>query len=53
MVKCVFCGKDIAMGKGFVLFKKTGQAFNYCSRKCQRNHAMGRNPKNYKWAGGV
>ncbi|MEM4255615.1 MAG: hypothetical protein QXR53_04810 [Candidatus Norongarragalinales archaeon] len=53
MAKCVFCGKDIALGTGFVFVKKTGQSLNFCSRKCQRNLLMGRNPKNYRWASGV
>lgn len=50
MVKCSFCAKEIPMGTGFVVFKKTGVGLNFCSRKCQKNHSMGRNPKNYKWA---
>ena len=50
MVKCSFCSKDIRIGTGFMLFKKTGQALNYCSRKCMRNQSMGRNPRNFKWA---
>ncbi|HIH20550.1 TPA: 50S ribosomal protein L24 [Candidatus Micrarchaeota archaeon] len=50
MVKCTFCSKEIHIGTGFVIFKKSGQALNYCSRKCMRNLEMGRNPRNYKWS---
>ena len=50
MAKCVFCSKEITLGSGFVVFKKSGQASNYCSRKCLRNNTMKRNPRNFKWA---
>ncbi len=53
MAKCSFCGKDIPLGTGFTLFKKTGESLSFCSRKCSVNHSMKRNPKNYKWASGA
>ncbi|MFH1056590.1 MAG: 50S ribosomal protein L24 [Candidatus Micrarchaeota archaeon] len=53
MAKCSFCGKQIAMGTGFSLFKKTGETLNYCSRKCRRNQALKRNPRKFKWASGA
>jgi len=37
------------MGSGLRLFKKDGTSLYYCSRKCIRNHDMGRNPRRMKW----
>lgn len=49
MANCSFCGKNIAPGLGVTLFKRDGTALHYCSRKCERNLEMGRNPRKFKW----
>jgi len=49
MPTCSYCGKTAAMGSGLRLFKKDGTSLYYCSRKCIRNHDMGRNPRRMKW----
>ena len=49
MANCTFCGSEIRTGTGFTLFKKDGTAAHYCSRKCERNAEMNRNPRRLKW----
>ncbi|MGB9577137.1 MAG: 50S ribosomal protein L24e [Candidatus Micrarchaeia archaeon] len=49
MTECSFCGNKIPVGTGFTLFKRDGTAIHYCSRKCEANARMGRNPRRKKW----
>ncbi len=49
MVKCYFCGKKIAPGTGKMLVLKSGAIRYFCSRKCEKNYKMGRDPKKEKW----
>jgi large subunit ribosomal protein L24e len=36
-MNCTFCGKNIPRGTGLLFVKKTGQTFNFCGTKCERN----------------
>ncbi len=49
MPTCSFCGCTYEDGTGFTLFKKDGTAIRYCSRKCERNTELKRNPTKFKW----
>jgi len=49
MPTCSYCGRLVPIGSGLRLFKKDGTSHYYCSRKCIRNHDMGRNPRKMKW----
>jgi len=35
--------------KGLVVFTNEGRTIFYCSSKCRRNDALGRDPKKVKW----
>ncbi len=37
------------IGAGVTLFKRDGSTLNYCSRKCEKNFKMKRNPLKFKW----
>lgn len=37
MVKCTFCGENIARGTGKMYVQKDGKVFNFCSNKCEKN----------------
>lgn len=49
MVKCSFCGSILEMGTGKMIVKPTGKITWLCSKKCEKNFAMGREAKNMKW----
>jgi large subunit ribosomal protein L24e len=49
MVDCSFCGENILPGRGVTLYKRDGTGQHYCSRKCEVNTRMGRNPRKLKW----
>ncbi len=49
-MKCSFCGTDIRRGTGKMFVKNTGELSYFCSSKCEKNNAMGRNSKKLKWA---
>lgn len=49
MSKCSYCGKKMEPGTGKVFAKSTGKAWWFCSKKCEKNFKMGRNPKNLTW----
>jgi large subunit ribosomal protein L24e len=51
MPACSFCRKEIPVGEGVIFYRKDGTGLRFCSRKCEKNHAMGRNPKKLKWTG--
>lgn len=47
---CSFCGKLIPRGTGFLFAKKTGQVYNFCSRKCEHNlFHLSRQPRRTRW----
>lgn len=48
-MKCYFCGKKIPSGKGKMLVLKSGVIRYFCSRKCEKNWKMGRDPKKIRW----
>ena len=48
-MKCSFCGKTIKTGAGKMFVKTDGTVYNLCSKKCEKNLLMGRNPKRLKW----
>ena len=37
MVKCSFCGNQIAKGTGMMYVLKEGKIFYFCSSKCKKN----------------
>lgn len=50
MVKCKFCGKEIALGTGKLFIKNDGRAYNFCSNKCEKNmFKLGRKAREIKW----
>ncbi len=49
MVKCSFCGGKLKLGTGKMLVLKSGTIRYFCSKKCEKNWRMGRNPKKKKW----
>lgn len=49
MVNCSFCTKTVSIGTGVTVFKRTGASLHFCSRKCAKNHEMGRAPRKFKW----
>ena len=47
---CSFCGKNIPRGTGFLFARKTGQVYQFCSRKCEHNMIhLKRQSRNTKW----
>ncbi len=49
MAACGFCGKEVPPGVGVRVFKRDGTSVKYCSRKCDKYAAMGREAKKLKW----
>ncbi|MEK6839543.1 MAG: 50S ribosomal protein L24e [Nanoarchaeota archaeon] len=50
MVKCSFCGNQIAKGTGMMYVLKEGKIFYFCSSKCKKNQLkLKRTPANFKW----
>ncbi|MBI5228969.1 50S ribosomal protein L24e [Candidatus Micrarchaeota archaeon] len=49
MAACSFCGKEVPAGEGLILFKREGTVMRYCSKKCEKNAALGRNQTKLKW----
>ncbi|MFA4945964.1 MAG: 50S ribosomal protein L24 [Candidatus Micrarchaeia archaeon] len=50
--KCAFCSKPAGLMEGATRFAKDGTPTYYCSRKCLRNAALKRNPRERKWSAG-
>ena len=46
---CSFCSNPVAPGTGFTFFYKDGTALYFCSSKCRRNMAHGREGRLMKW----
>jgi large subunit ribosomal protein L24e len=49
LTKCSFCGGKISIGTGKMVVLKSGVIKYFCSRKCEKNYKMGRDPKKIKW----
>lgn len=49
MAKCSFCSGELKSGRGRMFVKNDGRIFYYCSKKCERNMDMGRNPAHTGW----
>jgi len=49
MPTCSFCKKSYKEHKGLTVFTFDGKSIHYCSSKCRRNHALGRDPKKTNW----
>lgn len=37
MVKCTFCGNQVAKGTGMIYVFKSGKTASFCSSKCRKN----------------
>ncbi|MCC7569963.1 50S ribosomal protein L24e [Candidatus Micrarchaeota archaeon] len=49
-MKCDFCGKEVAKGKGMVFVFKNGKILNFCNSKCQKNFMkLKRSPSKTNW----
>src|SRR3989338_973441 len=49
MAACSYCGMEIHLGTGVLVYRRDGSSQNFCSRKCEHYHLMGRNPAKLKW----
>jgi large subunit ribosomal protein L24e len=49
LMKCSFCGKEIRPGTGLIFIKKDGSRLDFCTRKCERNTALGRKSRKIRW----
>jgi large subunit ribosomal protein L24e len=50
MVRCSFCGEELAIGKGKIYAKKDGTTYHFCSNKCEKNQiVLKRKPAKTKW----
>ncbi|WP_435349624.1 50S ribosomal protein L24e [Haloarchaeobius sp. HRN-SO-5] len=52
--ECEYCGDDIEPGTGTMFVHTDGTTVHYCSAKCEKNAALGREPRDLEWteAGG-
>ena len=48
-MKCSFCKKNIKTGTGKIFSKNDGSVYYWCSKKCEKNFKMGRDPKRVNW----
>ncbi|MCS7122439.1 MAG: 50S ribosomal protein L24e [Candidatus Micrarchaeota archaeon] len=50
-MKCSFCGREIALGRGIIYFTSNGKMYSFDSSKCRRNMLrLNRDPKDMKWS---
>ncbi|MDI6826014.1 MAG: 50S ribosomal protein L24e [Candidatus Aenigmarchaeota archaeon] len=49
ILRCSFCGGRLSPGRGKMLVLKSGTIRYFCSKKCEKNWKMGRDPKKVKW----
>lgn len=50
MVKCSFCGRELARGTGKMFVKKDGTVYWFDSLKCEKNLLkLGRTAAKFKW----
>ncbi len=51
MSTCIFCGKKIEPGTGFIFIKNDGKSLDFCSKKCEKNLLkLKRKPIHTKWS---
>lgn len=46
---CSFCKETYEIPRGLTYIMKDGTVFYFCSKKCQRNHQLKRDPKKTNW----
>lgn len=49
-MKCSFCSRVIKSGTGKMFVKNDGTIYYWCSKKCEKNFLMRRDPRKLKWA---
>lgn len=49
MPTCSFCRKGYKEPRGLTVFTFDGRAIHFCSSKCRRNAALGRDNKKVNW----
>lgn len=50
MVKCTFCGSELAAGTGKMFVKKDGKILFFDTRKCEKNMLdLGRKAREIAW----
>lgn len=49
MPVCSFCKRVYKEPRGLTIFSFDGRSINYCSSKCRKNTALGRDPRKIKW----
>ena len=50
MVKCTFCGSQIAKGTGLMFVYKDGKVVHFCSSKCKKSLLkLGRKAIHTRW----
>ena len=50
IVKCTYCGEDIAPGTGLTYVKNDGSIFNFCSKKCYKLKVVHKKPaRKVRW----
>lgn len=49
MPTCSFCKKAFKEPRGLTIFTFDGRAVHFCSSKCRRNVALGRDAKKLNW----
>ena len=47
--ECDYCGSEIEPGTGTMLVRTNGTTLYYCSSKCEKNAALGREPRDLNW----
>ncbi|MGC9133349.1 MAG: 50S ribosomal protein L24e [Nanopusillaceae archaeon] len=47
--RCIYCGREIEPGTGFMYVLNDGKILHFCSRKCYRNWEMKRDNRGLKW----
>jgi len=49
MPACSFCKENYEIPRGLTLILNDGKILSFCSKKCQRNHELKRDPKKTNW----
>jgi large subunit ribosomal protein L24e len=49
MPTCTFCRKSFKEPRGLTIFTFDGKSIHYCSSKCRRNAALGRDGRKMNW----
>jgi len=49
MPTCTFCKRRFKEPKGLTVFTFDGKSVHYCSSKCRRNTALGRDARKLNW----